>query len=117
MPGTKLGLRSLATGLVAANAVVIAVVIASLFVARRAWDRREDALAALAQARAAAGVDPARRRPLEATLHAPARRLRASTVDRLLLFGILGAAGSGYFTWLLIKRARSPAGVGRARGR
>ncbi|HEY7373012.1 MAG TPA: hypothetical protein VIF57_12685 [Polyangia bacterium] len=125
MSGTKLGLERAATGLVVANILVIGVVIACLFVARRAWDRRDDALAALSEARAAADAAPAlvRGQPLRATAHAPVRRLRASTMDRLLLFGILGAAGSAYFTWLLVRRSRGTARVGltsagrrRARG-
>ncbi len=118
MSGRRLGLERAATGLVVANILVLGVLIACLFVTRRAWDRREDALVALSQARAAADAAPplARGRPLDATAHAPVRRLRASTMDRLLLFGILGAAGSAYFTWLLVRRSRRTASVGLTSG-
>jgi hypothetical protein len=109
----KLSLAPAATGLVLANVVVIGVVIACLFVTRRAWDLREDALAALAEARADAQaqalvVTAPAARPLAATVHAPPRRLRATTMDRMLLFGALGVAGSAFFTWLLVTRSSIP---------
>lgn len=107
----KLSLAPVATGLVLANVVVIGVVIACLFVTRRAWDLRDDALAALAEARADAQTHALRAaaHPLAATVNAPRRRLRATTMDRMLLFGALGVAGSGFFTWLLVSRSRLPA--------
>jgi hypothetical protein len=94
MPARKVSLAPVATGLVLANVVVIGVVVACLFVTRRAWALREDALAALAEARAHAQI--------QATIHVPARKLRASTMDRMLLCGILGVAGSAFFTWRLV---------------
>ena len=109
----KLSLAPAATGLVLANVVVIGVVIACLFVTRRAWDLREDALAALAEARAdaqaqALAVTAPAAHPFAATVHPPPRRLRATTMDRMLLFGALGVAGSAFFTWLLVTRVEHP---------
>jgi hypothetical protein len=118
MRGRKLILELAAAGLVIANVVVVGVLIAGLLVARRAWDLRESALAAAAQARAAAAATVCGR-PSEPTVHAPVRRLRATTMDRILVFGILGAAGSAYFTYLLVARAKAAAQLAdprRARG-
>jgi hypothetical protein len=110
----KLSLAPAATGLVLANVVVIGVVIACLFVTCRAWDLREDALAALAEARAdaqaqALAVTAPAAHPFAATVHPPPGRLRATTMDRMLLFGALGVAGSAFFTWLLVTRSNIPA--------
>jgi hypothetical protein len=95
MRGEKRVLHPAAAGLVLANVVVIGVVVASLLVTRRAWELRENALTALADARA------------QASLHAPRSRLRSTAMDRILLIGIVGAAASAYFTWLLVTRSSS----------
>ena len=100
-------LAPVATGLVIANVVMIGVAIACLFFARRAWNLREEAVAALADARAAASATMAR--PLVATVHARVSRLRPTTLDRMLLFGVVGIAGSVFFTWRLVTRSRGPA--------
>jgi hypothetical protein len=97
MPARKISLAPIATGLVLANIVVIGVVIACLFVTRRAWALREDALAALAEVRADARV--------QETIHAPPLKLRASTMDRMLLCGILGVTGSAFVTWRLVSKS------------
>jgi hypothetical protein len=110
MPRKKPFLEPAATGLVIANIVVIGVVLASLLVTRRAWELRDDALASLAEARTTAAASVARPRPLAATtIHPRAANLRGSTMDRMLLFGVLGAAGSAFFTWRLVARSRTPA--------
>jgi hypothetical protein len=110
MATRKLSLQPTAAGLVIANLVVIGVAIACLLVARRAWQLREDALNALAEARAEA---PTATRALAGTfraaMHAPLRKLRASTMDRMLLFGVAGCAASAFFTWRLVARSRAPA--------
>ena len=97
MPPSKVSLAPVATGLVLANIVVIGVVIACLFVTRRAWALREDALAALAEVRADARI--------QETIHAPPLKLRATTMDRMLLCGVLGVAGSAFFTWRLVSNS------------
>jgi len=113
MRGRSLSLAPAATGLVIANVIMIGVVIACLFVARRAWNLREEAVAALAQARAA--TTSAVARPLVATVHARVPRIRATTIDRILLFGVAGIAGSAFFTWLLVRRSVRSAVIGRRR--
>jgi hypothetical protein len=105
----KLFLEPAATGLVIANIVVIGVVIACLLVTRRAWELRNDALVSLAETRTDAAASMVRARPLAATIHVRAGNLRAATMDRMLLFGVLGAAGSAFFTWRLVARSRTPA--------
>jgi hypothetical protein len=115
-----LSLRPAVTGLVLANLLVIGAAIASLLVARRAWALREDALAALAEARAPArtpgapsipGEEPQSRpaagRAPRANVRAPIGKLRAATMDRILLWGSLGAIGSAFFCWRLITRSRT----------
>lgn len=98
-----------------ANLVVIGVVVASLLVARRAWELRESALDTLAEARAQASLSVAAvARPLAPTLHAPSRRLRSTAMDRILLCGVLGVGASAYFTWLVVRRSLAP-GVTRGR--
>ena len=107
MPRKKLFLEPAATGLVIANIVVIGVVIASVLVTRRAWELRETALTALAEARAEPARSVAVAHPLAPALHAPPRKLRASAMDRILLCGILGIAGSAFFTWRLVRSSSS----------
>ena len=108
--GRRVSRQPAATGLVIANLVVIGVAIACLLVARRAWQLREDALTALAEARSEAAAAPrALAGPLGATVHARVRKLRASTLDRMLLFGVVGCAASAFFAWRLVTRARAPA--------
>ena len=107
-----LSLQPAATGLLIANLVVIAAAIASLLVARRAWTLREDALTALAEARlaASAGGAPgaaAVANRVRANAHAPISKLRAATMDRILLWGSLGALASAFFTWRLIAHSRA----------
>jgi hypothetical protein len=110
MRGRRLSLAPAATGLVIANVIMIGVVIACLFVARRAWNLRDEAVAALAQAREA--TTSAVARPLVATVHGRVPRIRGTTLDRILMFGVAGIAGSAFFTWLLVKRsARAAANV------
>jgi hypothetical protein len=92
-----------ATGLVIANVVMIGVAIACLFFARRAWSLREEAVAALGEARAATA--PTLGRPLVATVHARVARLRVATLDRMLVFGVVGITGSAFFTWRLVTRS------------
>jgi hypothetical protein len=117
MTGRKLSLQPAATGLVIANLVVIGVAIACLLVARRAWQLREDALTALAEARADAASAPrAFAGTVRAAVHAPLRKLRASTMDRMLLFGVVGCAASAFFTWRLVTRSRAPARLEVRRG-
>jgi hypothetical protein len=84
MRARKLVLGPAAVGLVVANLVVVGVVIASVLVARRAWELREAALAAAAQAQAIA-APAARGLPLTAVVHAPLRKLGATAMDRMLL--------------------------------
>jgi len=107
------------TGLLLANLVVIGAAIASLLVARRAWDLREAALVALAEARVRPGSGAASRpeaaapssavtgNPVPANVRAPLGKLRAATMDRILLWGSLGAVGSAFFAWRLIARSRA----------
>jgi hypothetical protein len=106
MRARKLVLGPAAVGLVVANIVVVGVVIASVLVTRRAWELREAALAAAAQAQAIA--EPAARGlPLTAVVHAPLPKLGATAMDRMLLVGIAAAVGSAFFTWLLVRRSRT----------
>jgi hypothetical protein len=110
MVGRKLSLPPAATGLVIANVVVIGVAVACLLVARRAWQLHDDALTALAEALAEAATAPrAFAGTFGAAVHAPLRKLRASTLDRMLLFGAVGCAASAFFTWRLVVRSRLPA--------
>ena len=104
MRGRKLVLGPAAVGLVVANIVVVGVVIASVLVARRAWELREAALAAAAQAQA---IATERSLPLAAVMHAPLRKLGATAMDRMLVVGIAAALGSAFFTWLLVRRSRT----------
>lgn len=103
MRGRTLSLQPVATGLLIANLIVIGAAIASLLVARRAWDLREHALTELAEARAAVSSS----NPVRAKIRAPLAKLRAATMDRILLWGFVGAAGSAFFTWRLIVRSRA----------
>ena len=103
MRGRSLSLAPAATGLVIANVIMIGVVIACLFFARRAWSLREEAVDALAQARAA--TTSAVARPFVATVHARVPRIRVTALDRIFLFGVAGIAGSAFFTWRLVKRS------------
>ena len=103
MRGRTLSLRPVATGLLIANLLVIGAAIASLLVARRAWDLREHALTELAELRAAATAS----NPARPNVRAPIGKLRAATMDRILLWGFVGAAGSAFFTWRLIARSRA----------
>jgi len=98
-----ISLQPAATGLLIANLLVIGAAIASLLVARRAWDLREHALIELAEARAAVSSS----NPVRANVRAPLGKLRAATMDRILLWGIVGAVGSAFFTWRLIVRSRA----------
>jgi hypothetical protein len=111
-------LEPAAVGLVIANVIVIGVVVAALLVSRRAWELRENALTALDESRAHASLSVAAvARPLAPTLHAPPYKLRSTAMDRILLIGILGAAGSVYFTWLVVRRERAALRASRSRQR
>jgi hypothetical protein len=104
MTRRKLDLGPVAVGLVLANVVLIGVAVASLLVARRAWQLRDAALTAAAQAQAAVAAPRAPARP--PAMHAPLRKLRPTTLERMLLLGIAGGAASAFFTWLLVTRSR-----------
>jgi hypothetical protein len=92
-----------------ANLVVVGVAIACLFVARRAWALRDDALTALAQAQARTAP---RSRPSAPTMRASTDSLQASTMDRLILCDIVGVSASLFFTGLLVtSKGRAPLGV------
>src|SRR3954447_16637396 len=99
----KLPIRPAALGLAIANLVTILVAMGAILFAERAWRSHEDSLAAAVHADSAL-VERARIgsaaliQPPQPPAHSPTRRIRASTMDRILLFGILGVVGSAFFS-------------------
>jgi hypothetical protein len=105
-----------AIGLAIANLVTISVAMGAILFAERAWRLHENSLAAAVHAQSAL-VEPARigsaasGPATQPTVHSPTRWVRATTMDRILLFGILGVTGSAFFTWRLVSRSPPIAGL------